>query len=110
MLRGTVVGGPGLVGTAEHRCTMRIFGAELSGKWTVIRNRDNDAIRILVDFDEARGLDGKKISMPGKEKSQSAFEITPIDANHIELVDVKEPSVRMRMKKVEAFSSAPSKP
>ncbi|MBN9118686.1 MAG: hypothetical protein J0I06_05940 [Planctomycetes bacterium] len=93
----------------DMRCSMRALGIEFVGKWRVIRNRENDAILVLVDFDEARGPDGQKVSIPGKEKSQAAFEITPVDASHIDFVDVKERSARMRMKKVDAFDKSPGK-
>jgi WD40 repeat protein len=94
----------------DKRCTMRLLGIAFTGKWSVIRNRENDAILVVVDFEDARGPDGQKARMQGKEKFQAAFEITPVDADHIDLVDVKERSVRMRMKKVESFDKTPSKP
>jgi hypothetical protein len=87
----------------DMRCTMRVVPFEFTGKWRVIRNRDNDAILVLVDFEDARGPDGQKLNIMGKEKTQEAFEITPVDATHIDLVNVSERTVRMRMKKVDAF-------
>src|SRR5262249_15211446 len=84
----------------DKRCTMRVIGIELTGKWTVIRNRNNDAILVLVDYDESRG---------GKGPSQSAFEITPVDADHIILVDVKDPGVRMKVKRVDSSKRFPTK-
>jgi hypothetical protein len=74
----------------DMRCTMQALGIEFSGKWRIVRNRENDAILVLVDFEEARGPGGKKLDMQGREKFQAAFEVTPVDATHIDLVDVKD--------------------
>jgi|GEM_PF-6036276 len=87
------------------RCTMRVLGVDFLGKWSIIRNRENDAILVLVDFEEARGPDGQKVK-GGKQVFQAAFEITPVDADHIDLVDVKDRLARMRMKKVTSFEKA----
>lgn len=86
----------------DSRCTMRVLGVDFLGKWSVVRNRENDAILVIVDFEEARGPDGQKVKS-GKEKFTAAFEITPVDADHIDLVDIKDRKSRMRMKKVTSF-------
>jgi hypothetical protein len=88
----------------DKRCTLSMSGVELAGPWHVVRNRENDAILVLVDFEEFRGPAGQRVD---RDKFQAAFEITPVDADHIDLVDTKDRSSRMRMKKVPEFDTAP---
>jgi hypothetical protein len=81
--------------TSGYRCLMMVPGGDRQGTWAFAANRNSDAMLVRVDF-EATSLPGA----PQQPAFIGVFEITVIDPEHVDFVDVSNKAVRMRMVRV----------
>jgi hypothetical protein len=81
--------------TSGYRCVMMVSGGERRGTWAFAANRNSEAMLVRVDFEAA--------SPPGAAQQSAfigVFEVAVIDPDHVDVVDISNKAVRMRMVRV----------